>query len=845
MSALTSSPKPCVGRDPELASLNAQLDKAQHHLGSICIVKGGTGSGKSTLLREFIATVERAESDVVVAWGHCDPQTGSLRPLLPWTNILESLAGVSEVVVPNEQVKDRKRVLDTARSTFAELAPDIVELLLPGVGLVIRSAKLISTKTSLGRRLTGRQYSKDTAPAEADRTQLEDQYVTLMERVLDDSPLVLVIDDLHCADVASLDLLRRLSRKTGSRPLLILAAIQDQSREIKHEETTLEKTLSTICNDLDATTLDLDLAMRQRGDQLVDAYVGAVVPGVGEQFVAELTTHTGGHPLFVVELIDHLLHTDKIRKVNGTWREAADISWSTLPNRVENVLDAQLAELEDEVREVLRTASVEGDQFTVEVIAGVMDETPMAIARLLSRRAPKNLIEPLGNFTIAGRRITRFRFCHSLARQHTYASVEQVERPYLHEAIAEQYETVVEEQPGPLAAQLAFHYDQAKLGERARTFYAHAADYAVSTGSLIEATAHLERALALSTRNIDQMTLSTELAKVLAMTGRVNDAAPLYERAVTIAESANDTLLADILVNQSFTLTRLHEFDAAFAAAAKALDLTDSSEDVGLRIAAFEALSHVTTKRGEHQQSLDYAEAGLRCCADFGDDDLRGGVLFRRGWAQKELGRYDEAQSSLDESLTIQTVDRPNWSGLAATHNALADLYISVENYPQARANLERAIDAWRKFDQHSDVAVALGNLANLANREHLYAQALSYGLDACAIDVEVLGEDHPELAFALTCIGESHIGLEDYDSAIEVLTRANALRTAHEVPEGNRAWTRWLLGRTLADSHRDTTRGMALVVEARAVFQSMGSAAASELKDVNDWLHDRGSTST
>ena len=108
MGCRTKNSNPCVGTNviaetlrrpgPELASLKAQLDGAQRHVGSICLVKGGTGSGKSTLLRAFIATVERAESDIVVAWGHCDPQTGSLRPLLPWTDILGSLAGVSEVV---------------------------------------------------------------------------------------------------------------------------------------------------------------------------------------------------------------------------------------------------------------------------------------------------------------------------------------------------------------------------------------------------------------------------------------------------------------------------------------------------------------------------------------------------------------------------------------------------------------------------------------------------------------------------------------------------------------------------------------------------------------------------
>jgi hypothetical protein len=60
-------------------------------------------------------------------------------------------------------------------------------------------------------------------------------------------------------------------------------------------------------------------------------------------------------------------------------------------------------------------------------------------------------------------------------------------------------------------------------------------------------------------------------------------------------------------------------------------------------------------------------------------------------------------------------------------------------------------------------------------------------------------------------------------------------------VPEGNRAWTRWLLGRALTESRRDPAHGVALVHRSRAVFQAMGTAAASELRDIDNWLVKRG----
>jgi eukaryotic-like serine/threonine-protein kinase len=373
----------------------------------------------------------------------------------------------------------------------------------------------------------------------------------------------------------------------------------------------------------------------------------------------------------------------------------------------------------------------------------------------------------------------------------------------------------------------------AELGDQAGTAYAQAAKYAELTGSLTEAIAHLERALELEHRP-HGATMLADLANLYALTGRVGEAVTLFQRAVDVAGSANDRVVARILISQAHTLTRLNRFDAAYDAASRALTL--SQDDEALHAAALDAMGNVCSKRGEHARALDYQNAALALRATIDDDQLAQ-ILFRHGWCLKELGRYDEARSSLDESLALQVRDRPNWSRLAAAHNALADLDISEENYPQARLHLNQAVEAWRKFDQHADMAVALNSLANLANREQLFEEALTYGWDAHALDVELLGPDHPDVAFALTCIGESYIGLARYDAAIDALTRADALRSCNEVPEGNRAWTRWLLGRSLTESGRDAAAGVALVHQARSVFDAMGAAASSELKDVDAWL--------
>ena len=72
--------------------IKAQLDRAMSGQATLCQVTGSAGSGKSTLLRAFVASLDPVDQPAVIAWGHCDQQTGTIRPLGPWTEILQSFS---------------------------------------------------------------------------------------------------------------------------------------------------------------------------------------------------------------------------------------------------------------------------------------------------------------------------------------------------------------------------------------------------------------------------------------------------------------------------------------------------------------------------------------------------------------------------------------------------------------------------------------------------------------------------------------------------------------------------------------------------------------------------------
>lgn len=822
---------PCIGRGRELDQLAAQWALARRGRAGFCRISGDAGSGKTTLLRAFAASLACEEPDAVVAFASCDQQTGDIRPLAPWTEILQSLAGEIGIEETPAQGKRRANVVHAVRSAVKELAPDILELLVPGVGLVVRSAKLIR-RSPLAGRLSSDYTRPEAVAVAADRSQIQDQYLAVVEQVLDQAPLVLILDDLDCSDEASMQLLARLLDKTRERRVLFLAATRE-SRAGTAAATVLER----IAAEPDVLTLDLDAAREQSGREFVAAYVEAVVPGLDDAFVQQLFHHTGGHPLFVAELVEHLRQRGDIAEHSAGWRAHPALSWGDMPRRIESILARQWRDLDDELADILQAGSAQGDQFSVEVISGVLEKSPIAVARALTRRAPKNLVAPVGNRALGEAQVTLFRFSHSLARSHIYTGIDPLESRYLHEAIAAQLESLAGDQLEPVAAQLAYQYEQAGNGAKAARFYQQAADGAIATCSLVEARTQLQRALKLCSSTLEQIQLQHRLAKLNMMMGELPLSVELFTEARQLAEREQAPGLVVLLADQALALVRVNDLEGAWAVAQRAEALARQEDNNFGLLSALQTLAHIHSKNGRQKQALACQTEAMALAGQLDDEDLMADCLNKQGWYFKELGRYEEAREVLERSLAIQQRGQPNFSQLAATHNALSDMYISLGDYTRARENLLRAIDSWQRFDRNTDVAVGLSNLANLANREGAFDEALEYGRQAYEMDVQVLGDDHPELAFSLSCIGESLLGLGRHEEAIDALGRAHDIRRRHTVPEGNLAWSAWLHGRALVESGSSVDEGHRHVASARAVLQGMGAAAGSELEEIDAWL--------
>ncbi|MFB9532120.1 BTAD domain-containing putative transcriptional regulator [Nonomuraea roseola] len=437
---------PFVGRQEELAALVAAAAEAAADGARIALVTGEAGLGKSTLLEHLGRRLER--DGWLVAVGHCS-EVDSAPPAWVWTEALRAVAAT------------------TSPGGFAD---DLAPLL------------------------------TDTGPVNADATagrfRLRQAVWKWLAAVAMERPVALVLDDLHWADAATLEL---LGGGLGIRaPILVVAAYR--ADESGH----LTETLASL-----ARATPLRLALPGLNDEAV-AQVVRTECEADEETIAGIAERTGGNPFYVRE---------SARLLNG---EGALVALSEVPEGVRDVLRRRLARLPEGGVSILRLAAVAGRESSVDVLVDAADTDEEGVLNALDA----GVIAGLLNEPAPG----RVRFVHALVRDTLIADVSRLRTARMHARIAAALEAT-----GDITA-LAHHY--------ARAGSPKAVGYCVRAAELAEARyAHdvaadlLTDAVTNSTDPDERVELLGRLLRAQIRAGAVGAARETRREAVEYAES--------------------------------------------------------------------------------------------------------------------------------------------------------------------------------------------------------------------------------------------------------------------------------------------------------------------
>jgi DNA-binding SARP family transcriptional activator len=631
-----------VARERELAQLDGYLGAALSGQGRVAFVTGDAGSGKTTLVQEFTRHAQDVHAELVVASGNCNAQTGIGDPYLPLREILELLTGDVEArwaagAMTGEHARRLWNALPLTAQALMEVGPNLIDTFVPRAALLERARMCAPGRADWLIRLDELlvdQKSIGLSMPDPRKTDLFEQYTRVLQALARRVPLVLVLDDLQWADLGSISLLFHLGRQLAGSRILIVGAYRPEEVTIRRdgERHPLQPVVHELQRDFGDISVDLGQT-ESRG--CVEAFLESEPNRLGVAFREMLYRQTRGHPLFTIELLRGLQERgDLVQDQEGRWVEGPALDWETLPARVEAVIAERIGRLAQPLQATLRVASVEGEVFTAEVVARVLAADRREVVGRLSgeldrrhRLVVAQAIERLGS-----RRVSRYRFRNYLFQRYLYDNMDKVERAYLHEDVGNVLEELYGDQATEIAdsaasaagaVQLAWHFEEAGIPEKAIHYLHQAGERAVQLSAYQEGIAHLTRGLALlrdlpdsggEERSLEraEQELSLQLALGIAWTGPEGygpQVRKAFTRARELCQRIGKTSQVCRVVGE---LSIFHyvraEHQRARELAEEALSLARKAEDPLLVALDHSCLGFISFCQGEYTTALEHLE---------------------------------------------------------------------------------------------------------------------------------------------------------------------------------------------------------------------------------------------
>jgi DNA-binding SARP family transcriptional activator/predicted ATPase len=569
-----------VGREEQLAVLDAILAGAAAGRGRLVLVTGEPGIGKTRLAEE--AARRAVAQDLQVAWGRCYEGEGA-PAFWPWVQVVREL--LADVAPGKLGV-----LLGRSGGEFSQLLPELKELL-PGVEpppvveLAAARFRFYQAVTELLRRLGGAR------------------------------PLLVVVDDLHWADTGSLGLLAFLAAELRATRLAVLATYRDV-------EVAAGQPLAETLGALARQPVVERMALGGLGEAEVARLVATTIGSrPGERLVRAVHERTEGNPFFVTELL-RLLQSEGSLAAD----DAVAAARREIPVGVREVLQRRLARLPEQTNAVLLIGAVAGRDFDLDLVE--------AVTQLEEERA----LDAVEAAVVAGlvvedeEAVGRYRFAHGLVGETIYEQLSRARRARLHARVG----TALLELHGPddpehvlELAQHAWAAVPVTGAEAALPYVLAAADHAMARLAYEQAEQQLRRALQLlsslppsAEQTRQELGIQVQLGNLLGQLGGPGspEAAAVFARAAELAtEAADDPAALPALAGVHAGYTMQAEHDLARALAERVLDGAQRSGDPQALLAGHLLLGHTLAAQGELVAARDHLQAALRLTATMPD----------------------------------------------------------------------------------------------------------------------------------------------------------------------------------------------------------------------------------
>lgn len=640
---------PLVGRDGELAALRAVFERAvSYHAPQVVLLIGNQGTGKSRLLHEFGASAA-GTARVFAGVAERGERASAL------TRLLRARFGIVDGEPDDAALA---RVHDTLSQVFSdESAGELAPFLAGFVGVRAPATPVFG---ALG-----------DAPAELDAVAR-----AVLRRFIDrdaaGGPLVLVFDDLHLADEDTLRLVEELGEGLAGAAVMLVCAGRAEL---------LLRRPSFAQGAGDVTRLGLgNLPAREAAAMLRQllAPVGKLPADVVEDAVAM----TGGNPQLLEEWVRLLAQNGSLDASATPWRlDARRAAQTEMPISVEQAIEARIAALASDEREVLEKASVFGNVFWVSAIVAmtrleksgaaeperfsfVDDSERSTILACLDRLAERDYVLrlPAEDSSIAGD--VEVVFKHNLERELISKLVDEERRRRWHRIAAQWLEVKLTDRSEEQLEFLAQLHERGGDARRAALALLAAGDKARARFANGPAVDAYVRALALLDEDdvLPRLDALHNLGSVLVLVGKSDEAAQRFQDMLRLAWLFDHPAKAGAAHGR---IGRIHrqrgDYDEALGHFGAARELFERAQDRRGVAGALDDVGSVHWMRGNYPTALEHHRQALAIRRTLGDKRSIALSLANIGRVQLDLGAFPAALERFREALELRkaAIDRP------------------------------------------------------------------------------------------------------------------------------------------------------------------------------------------
>lgn len=685
-----------VDREKEVDMLSNALGDVKKSIGGNYFLVGEAGVGKSRILKE----IERKANKMgfLVLKGYCLYRRDS-EPYLPLIDAFGSkhlaqesgtMAGLAGLIPSQHPVSD---------GPLNDLPIGLVPLL-----------------ESMGKDL-------DDSDVSLLKSRMQYFYSVLLETLSKKRPILLIFEDLHWSDRASLQIIHFLARTARNNRILLCASFRPEELVGDGEEPHPLKTMiRRVSRENLFDVLNLERLTKNQTKQMLNQIIK--IDKMPISFVDLIYRESEGNPLFIEEIIKNMIETNKIIMVNDQWK-IYDLEVKKIPKNITDLVILRVNNLGKDARKVLGFCSVAGFNFEFDVIKNALDIGEDKLLDLIDKIMDAQLIqEQIENNAIS------FRFTHKKIQEVLYSELSLVKARTIHKKIGNSMEFKFRENLEPVLYDLAHHFHLGKEHGKAIKYGIMAGNKAKNLCAFDEAMAYYETALSLyghmdetDETLAERIELLNNLAFVSAVKLRLEKALGYTNEALVQNEKLNDEILkARTLLMIGKISLRQKSLDEVLLKFQEVLDIGLKHNDRWLQSTTYVRMGLVYRRKGEYDKAMEYLERAFKCAE--GDDMAIEDAYGEFGTLEKQKGNIDKAIEYYHKALAIGE-KRGDLYGMALLYNNLGTAYYSKEEWEKAIENLEKGIEISRKIGHIGQLMIGLNNAAHFINERGNQRRAL------------------------------------------------------------------------------------------------------------------------